>query len=353
MSASHQDDETGRTGGARNEAPAPPPDRPISVSASLLAAAGGAQPVMPDFARIKAELDAASPKAAALAREMARERIAARLHEDVVKARHAAEANPAEVTAQFALARALREAGDRAGAVAAFRRCLEIDPNALAARYYLSALGAEAVPPKAPPPLVAGLFDFYAARFETDLVQNLKYQGPRLLHDAVLGVLGTPARPLDILDIGCGTGLCGVAFRPLARRLDGIDLSPRMLALASEKGIYTTLTQGEIAATLAGLAPTYDLVIAGDVVIYIGDLAPLCAAVARALRPGGLFALTTEKGDGEGYALVSSGHYRHGPGYVRAVAARTGFVVRHASDCVIRFEKGDGTAGESYVLAKT
>lgn len=332
--------------------PAFRPSAKLSVSAALMAAAGGARTVTPDFARIKAELDAASPHAAMIAKELARSRLEAQLADDVEKARRMVEANPNAVTAQFGLARALRENGDFNGAIAAFRRCLALDPNAIAAKYFLSALGAEDVPPQAPPPLVAGLFDFYSARFEIDLVQNLKYQGPRLLLDAVQAVIGQPARGLDVVDIGCGTGLCGALFRPLARRLDGIDLSPGMLALAHAKGIYTSLAQGEIAATLATTIAAYDLVIAGDVVIYIGDLAPSLAAISGALRTGGLFAFTTEKTAGQGFTLVSTGHYRHSPAYIAAEASRAGLAIRRAVDCVIRFEKGDALLGETYVLAK-
>lgn len=330
----------------------PRPERPASVSRALLAMAGASQPIAPDFSKIKAEIDAAAPGAGALQRAFALAAPKQRLDEAVAEARRAVTAEPQSVKTRLALAHALRDLGDRAAAIAAYRKCLELDPNALGARYYLSALGGAELPAQAPPQLVVELFDFYAGRFESDLVQNLQYQGPQLLLDSVRGVLGADARRLDILDAGCGTGLCGVAFRSLARRIDGVDLSPGMIDKAREKAIYSELTLGDVAATLARTRARYDLVVAGDVLIYIGDLAPLFAAVHGVLRAGGLFAFTVERGEGAGYDLAPHGHYRHGAAYLAAEAARAGFDVRASRDCTLRYHRDEPVEARAYVLGR-
>jgi predicted TPR repeat methyltransferase len=97
----------------------------------------------------------------------------------------------------------------------------------------LASLGAETAPVAAPKEYVIGLFDRYADHFDEHLVGKLRYRTPSLLLDAVMrlapsGNLGT----LDILDLGCGTGLVGSLLRPLARTLTGVDISSNMLQIA-------------------------------------------------------------------------------------------------------------------------
>src|SRR5207302_1633468 len=104
-------------------------------------------------------------------------------------------------------------------------------------------------------------------------------------------------RDLDVLDLGCGTGLAGELFRPLSRRLDGVDLSPRMLAQAATRGVYDRLAAGDLLTHLGGTGDRYHLVLAADVFVYLGDLAPVFAAARLVLRAGGWLAFTVEASD--------------------------------------------------------
>ncbi|MBK6472076.1 MAG: methyltransferase domain-containing protein [Betaproteobacteria bacterium] len=98
------------------------------------------------------------------------------------------------------------------------------------------------------------------------------------------------------LDLGCGTGLCGPLLRPLARHLTGLDLSAAMLGRARATGVYDRLEQADAAQFLAAISERFDLVVAADVLIYIGDPGPLFAAAQRAMQRG-LFAFTVEAAD--------------------------------------------------------
>ncbi len=132
--------------------------------------------------------------------------------------------------------------------------------------------GIAPVPPRAPVGYVAAHFDGYADHFDVHLCQTLHYRGPELLQEA-LTRLGLPsATPLDVLDAGCGTGLAGPLFRSWARQLDGVDLSPRMLARARDRGCYDRLDVGELTQTMLARPRSYDLVLAADVLVYFGDL---------------------------------------------------------------------------------
>ena len=119
-----------------------------------------------------------------------------------------------------------------------------------------------------------------------------------------------------VADLGCGTGLCGPLIRPHASRLIGVDLSAAMLAKARERAVYDELLQADIAAALAGFEADLDLALSADVLVYLGSLTAVFAAVARALRPGGWFGFTTETHDGDGFLLDTTGRYRHSRRYL-------------------------------------
>lgn len=240
--------------------------------------------------------------------------------------RAAIELDPRDAESHFALGQALEAAdGD---AAAAYRTALELDPgDHMGAAVRLALIGAAPVPAQLPEAHVRTLFDQYAPRFDTALVEKLRYRGPELLRQAVDRAV--PEGPLDILDLGCGTGLAGIAFADRRRRLDGIDLSPGMLLQALARKLYDRLEPGEIVAALADWPERYDLALAADVAVYIGDLAPLFAATRRVLRPGGLFALTLEAhdgADGAGWRLGDHHRYQHSAAYLRDAAA-AGFAV--------------------------
>jgi predicted TPR repeat methyltransferase len=237
-------------------------------------------------------------------------------------------------------------------AIASYRKALEFDDvaNPDRVRYVLASLGSEAVPDASPLEYVRDLFDKYARRFEDHLVRQLRYRVPELLAAQLQPLL--PARPIDVLDLGCGTGLCGVLLKPLARSLTGLDVSENMLEEARAKDIYDTLVAGEIGAYLAQQNASFDLIVAADVFIYIGDLAPVFKGAHEALRPGGLFAFSTEISEGAERRLLGSLRFSHSAAYVQRLAAQTGWHVESVTQQVVREEDRQGVAGQLAVLRR-
>ena len=97
---------------------------------------------------------------------------------------------------------------------------------------------------------------------------------------------------LDILDIGCGTGLIGARVRELAGRLDGVDISPAMLEQAKAKGVYDRLFEADLVPFMVQHPASCDAVLAAAALIHFGDLKALFEAASRCLRDKGLFVLT-------------------------------------------------------------
>jgi predicted TPR repeat methyltransferase len=197
-------------------------------------------------------------------------------------------------------------------------------------------------PSAAPAGFVRDLFDGYAADYDRHLLGPLAYRAHRALVEPLPGIVGRTvfARALDL---GCGTGLCGPLLRPFVSHLTGVDLSPRMLAEAAKSGAYDLLLAAEGVAVLeAEPAGSLDVVLAADVLIYIGDAEPLVRAAARALAPGGVLAFTVERlegGDAEGHRLDPTLRFRHADALWPRLARRHGFVLAAMRPEVLRTDQ--------------
>jgi predicted TPR repeat methyltransferase len=253
---------------------------------------------------------------------------------------------PTFATAWFALGAIRDQLGDGSGAAAAFAQARDADPDDYhGARLQLARLGAGDANPAMTRTYVRRLFDQYAARYDAALVERLAYRGPALLRDAVQGVVDAPGRRMHfgtMLDLGCGTGLGGAAFRPFVDRLVGVDLSPAMIEQAKAKGLYDRLVCADIADCLAGEiadAGKYHLVLAADVFVYVNDLASIAAAVGRVLTPDGLLAFTVETHAGAGVKLLPTLRYAHGEAHVRDVLDGAGLRLLHLARTSVRSEK--------------
>ena len=220
-------------------------------------------------------------------------------------------------------------------------------PDNIEARFMHAVASGEAVPETTPPEYLRSHFDAFSTRFETVLLDQLSYGTPGVIHAALEPWMEARGGGLRILDAGCGTGLCGPLFRPHARILAGVDISPRMLELAEAKGCYDLLIEAELTAALKTVPGDrrVDLIIATDVVMYFGEVRPLLAAVFRALMPAGMFAFTVEAQAEEGFALHATGRYKHDRHYVEARLAEAGFGPAAVSPTTIRNEGGTPVAG--------
>jgi predicted TPR repeat methyltransferase len=241
----------------------------------------------------------------------------------------------------------LDAAGERAAAARVAQAWASRRPDNAEAQHYRDALSSRAVE-RQPASLVAEHFDHLAEAFDEHLTARLGYDGPAQLR-GLLNACGEPKGDFDVLDLGCGTGLCGEVVAPYARRLTGVDLSGGMLARARARNLYQNLEQSDLNDALEGPGARWDLIVAFDTFPYLGALEETFAAVARALRPGGWFAFSTEHTDGDGHLLRGNGRFAHGAGYVAGLAAgRFEIVSQHTAP--LRREAGRVVDGGYYLL---
>ena len=211
-------------------------------------------------------------------------------------------------------------------AALAFEQALARGADPALNSYFLAAVRGRTVPTAAPAQYVLGLFDNYAETFDTHLVQVLHYKAHTVLVDNLRGLYGTHFK--RALDLGCGTGLCGRLLRNITAQLHGVDLSAPMIDKARALDLYDRLVQADLVQHLQSTGQRYDLLLAADVFIYVGDLAPVFAGAARVLEPAGLFCFSVERVQGDAdFELKASLRYGQSEGYLRALAAEHGFEV--------------------------
>ena len=254
---------------------------------------------------------------------------------------------PDYASAWFALGEVREKLGKREPAIAAFRKAREVDPaDRHGAGLHLIRLGAAPTTAMSED-YVRTLFDGYAAGFDEALPRRLGYRAPVLLLCAVERACAR-MKFGAMLDLGCGTGLGGIVFRPFADWMVGVDLSPAMLAEARKKGIYDRLIEADIARFLAGEAAIkahYHLVLAADVFVYADNLAPLMAAIAAALAPSALLAFSVETHEGDGVILRDTLRYAQGEAHVRGALAAAGLNCLSLEFASTRTEKGVAVPG--------
>ena len=264
---------------------------------------------------------------------------------------------PDFTSAWFTLAGIREQLGEHDAAVAAFRQAQASDSgDRHGAGLRLMRLGAEPLAGM-PQAYVQTLFDQYAPRFESSLVDGLGYRGPALLFKAVLSVRSAARKPAFFkraIDLGCGTGLAASAFARAVEHFIGVDLSPRMIERSRATGLYAEL---DVADMLQGLRArpdaSADLILAADATVYVAELAPLLKEASRVLASGGLFAFTTETHDGEGVVIGQGLRYAHAAAYVRAVIQSAGLKLSLLENRSARNEDNAPVPGLVAVAAKT
>jgi predicted TPR repeat methyltransferase len=229
-----------------------------------------------------------------------------------------------------------------------YRAWLTQEPDNAEAQFHLKACTQENVPDRAPDDYITSIFDSFAKSFDAKLAA-LSYRAPELVGEAVAQLALAPNQSLDVLDAGCGTGLCGPLLRPWARWLAGVDLSEGMLAKAQTRGVYDELTAGELVTFLRQRPAAFDLVTSADTLCYFGVLDEFCIAARSALRARGILVFTVEAhADDAGapdFRLQRHGRYSHRQGYLINCLQAADLHSQKLAPVVLRMEVGKPVDG--------
>jgi predicted TPR repeat methyltransferase len=271
-----------------------------------------------------------------------------RLHDALTAYRQAIELKPKDGPAHLSLGSALYGAGRVDEAASVYQHWLALEPDSSIATHMLAACTGEGVPERASDAFVARTFDAFAGSFDK-VLHRLEYRAPELVVAELATDIPAADGSLDVLDAGCGTGLCGPLLKPYASRLVGVDLSPGMLRKASGREVYSELIESELTAFMEGNPAAFDVIASADTLVYFGALDAVFAAAATALSAGGwlVFSLEREADESlaEGFRLNPHGRYSHTETYVRRMLKEAGLSLHRVTYDVLRKEAAKPVSG--------
>ena len=269
-------------------------------------------------------------------------------HKAIAGFRKALKLQPESTLTLHALGSALALEGQSDEAINCYEKLLELRPDDGSAQHGLAVLKGETTerPPKEH---VAGLFDELSNSFERHL-RELGYQVPELIYESLIELTGVDVKFTHMLDMGCGTGLAGLLFTKHVEQMEGVDLSPKMIELARDKGVYDQLAIGDLIEYLQQRDDSYDLLLATDVFVYLGDLQPVFKVIADSVAPEAWFLFSIELCQEEDYQLCSTGRYTHSSAYIEKLAQDFAFSVKAERDISVREERQQAVPGKIYLL---
>lgn len=238
---------------------------------------------------------------------------------------------------------------DLGSATRIYEQLLQVNPEHQSARYMLAALRGET--PAAPPPeYIEQVFDDYSGKYEKCLVARLEYNVPDVLYQKFLDIPWKKSKNLKTLDIGCGTGLAGVAFSKQISTIIGIDISKKMIDIAAQKNIYTSLEVCRVEEYVQETKQLFDLFLAADVFTYIGDLTVIFESLKRISEPYASFCFSVETSKSDSYELRNTGRYAHSLQYIEKIYLNTGWKKLAHINTNLRKEKGIWVKGMLFFL---
>ncbi|MCK9605179.1 MAG: tetratricopeptide repeat protein [Methylomonas sp.] len=244
--------------------------------------------------------------------------------------------------------------GKAEDAIVLVKQWLEHDPENPLALHRLRSYTGEFDLPRASDEYITQTFDDFADSFDM-VLKRLEYKAPFLVSDAVKDIFNQTQTGLDILDAGCGTGLCGPLLKPYAKQLVGIDLSAKMLEKAKKRECYDDLLHAELTECIVSYPARSDVVVSADTLVYFGDLEAVCLAVSGVLLPGGHFVFTLEEFEediAQGFKIQPHGRFSHTEAYIQDVILAAGFTMIKLERVMLRYEGGVPVDGFLVVARK-
>ena len=256
--------------------------------------------------------------------------------------------NPVLFSAHNNLGISLERQGKTDAAVTSFKQANKLDPENASVRHILAALTGQQTA-SAPNDFVEGLFDSYAVRFDQSLVEQLKYNVPKLIAELLLKYQSVA--PLgSIMDLGCGTGLAGVELKDFCQEIEGIDLSEKMLAKAKQKNVYSKLNHTGIIEYLADAPLDFDLFLSTDVFVYVGELSEVFRLIKSRNKRHGRLAFSTEHTEKADFFLEASGRYSHSKSYIDSLCDKFDYQLLNFSTIDLRKSGSGFITGGLYLL---
>ena len=234
-----------------------------------------------------------------------------------------------------------------------FKISVTINPNNQTAQHMLTALDQQTTD-QAPPQYIADLFDQYASYYNKHLRETLQYKLPEKFR-ALYAKHNKTNTVQNTLDLGCGTGLCGIYFRDTTVNLIGVDLSKNMLLHAKSLEAYDLLIQANIQKNNIFQPNYFDVIIAADVVPYMGDLENFFSNITNLLKQNCNFIFNIElinSNQNNLFELQQTGRYSHSKNYIKLLVEKFNLTIIENLTETIRLQNNTPTIGVVFFISK-
>jgi predicted TPR repeat methyltransferase len=247
-------------------------------------------------------------------------------------------------------------------AIKHYKEALRLQPHNKTAAHMIAALSGQTLEEGAPYEYTRALFDQYAYNYDKHVKDKLQFKVPYLLRDIISPFAQSAQKPWDVLDLGCGTGLCAPLFADIAGKMVGVDVSPNMIEVARQQGGYYKLHVMDIQTYLNKHIDAFDLIIASDVFVYFGDLKTVFASCYKTLRAQGYFCFSVEKltlheqdhdKQHPHYQLRKTGRYAHANDYIQHISESCGFKLLAQHEAILRYQEDNPVNGDIFLLSKS
>lgn len=266
------------------------------------------------------------------------------IHAAYVCQQHAVQDRPDDSDQLRELGELAHILGRRHEAREAFERYLKLLPDDAEIQHLLTSLRDETPPQRVPDECIQQLYRRFASFYESNMCGDLGYEGPKHLMGVIDETL-KDRKGLSVLDLGCGTGLAGLAVQPRSSRLVGVDLSPEMIQQAADRNIYDELHTAEVSGWMTESTENFDLILACDTFIYFGDLCPILQLAAARLSEDGIIAFSVERAETGCHQLTDNGRYVHHRSHLENAAQQAGLRICCVREEFLRMEYGSPVEG--------
>ncbi len=261
--------------------------------------------------------------------------------------------NPTQETAQHNLAILYLRNQQHNLAMQHFNLTLQLNPKNQTALHMLAALMKDN-PQQAPIEYIVNLFDQYADYYATHVTQNLHYNLPIIFRN-LYAKYSNGITAKNALDLGCGTGICGIYFRDASINLIGVDISRNMLLQAKHHS-YDLLIEANLQKNSVFINNYFDLIIAADVLPYFGDLNKIFQQFKLLLKKNNGFSMLlfnielNENQNTKDFYLQTSGRYSHNFNYIQELAKTFDFSILENNKQIIRTHNDQPLVGLIFLL---
>ncbi|CAH57739.1 methyltransferase domain-containing protein [Ehrlichia ruminantium] len=233
-----------------------------------------------------------------------------------------------------------------------FMRAIELDNNYADALYYLNKLNNPQNIIRIPENIITQHFDYTGEHFVEYWLIAKQYRAYEYVKSLIINFFGDKSSHLNILDLGCGTGICGqfLKMKNIGNHITGIDLSNKMINIArgcfvNGKQAYNELIHMSIYNFLKKNQgqKKYDVIILTEVLQYIGSLHYIFKLLKTALETDGIIIGLARRKKGSGFQFINEGDFFcHSDEYIKLSIKELGLECSYSTHCKIYGSQVEG-----------